>query len=89
MLAAALGTCTATTVEDIIQRNNIQLDKVEIIVYKELSKIPKGIKFIAVNILIHEEGDSKLLKMIGKAAKTCLIHNSLAFKPQITVEKRI
>lgn len=87
LLSAALGTCIATTIEDLLLRNSIQLDNVEIIVQKELSKSPKGIKFIAVDILLHQGVDSKLLKMISKAAKTCLIHNSLVFDPKITVKE--
>lgn len=87
LLSAALGTCIATTIEDILIRNEILLDNVEIVVQKELSKSPKGIKFIVVSILIHLEVNSKFLKMIGSAAKTCLVYNSLAFKPQIIVEK--
>ncbi len=87
LLAAALGTCIATTIEDILLRNRILLENVEIDVQKELAKSPRKIKYIAVNITIREEVDANVLVMIGKAAKTCLIHNSLRLEPRIRVDQ--
>ncbi len=89
LLAAALGTCIATTIDDILLRNGIPLENVEIIVTKELSVLPKQIKFILVKIVIKQDVTDKLIHIIGKAAKTCMVHNSLSIKPEIKVEKAI
>jgi hypothetical protein len=64
LFSAALGTRIATIVEDILIRNNIKLDNVNIRVQKELSKSPKGIKFISVNVVLKQDVDSGLLRII-------------------------
>ncbi|PLX24172.1 MAG: hypothetical protein C0597_00145 [Marinilabiliales bacterium] len=86
LLAAALGTCIATTIEDIINRNKIKYENVEIIVKKELLLKPKKIKSLKVEILINEKIDLKIIDIIRRSAKSCLVHKSLIVKPEIIVK---
>ena len=86
LLSAALGTCIATTIEDVLDRNKIKYENIEIVVKKELSSRPKEIKRINVEILINEKVDLKILDIIRRSAKSCLVHKSLIVKPEINVK---
>ncbi|WP_299117454.1 OsmC family protein [uncultured Winogradskyella sp.] len=85
MLAAALGTCIATTIENILESNNISHHKVEILVKKELSLIHRGIKSISIDIIIKEDVKTNVLRMIKKAARTCLVSRILLININISV----
>ena len=77
LLAAALGTCIATSIEQILSRNNFILKEVYIIITKELSIIPKKIKTLDVQIIIEKDITEELRKKLITASKTCLIGKSI------------
>ncbi len=81
LLAAALGTCIGSSLEKVLIRNRIDLDKVKLQVFKDLSSKPKTISLLKVVIHLAVEIDEKTEKILLKTAGTCLVSRSLAVKP--------
>lgn len=85
LLAAALGTCIATSIDNILERNNIKFEDTKIIVLKNLSIRPKNISSLSVRIEIRGDVKAKTMDKILRAANTCLVHKSLNIEPEILI----
>jgi putative redox protein len=84
LLAAALGSCIATDLEPVAERNGLAPASIAIDVEKHLSTKPKRIDTLAVSVRVPEHvGDALLLKL-ERAAAACLVQRSL--QPDIRVD---
>lgn len=84
LLAAALGSCVATSIDQIATRHGLSLDQLRVKVEKELSQEPKRVSSLRVVIEIDAELDKDLRTRIERAANGCPVKRSL--HPDIAVE---
>lgn len=78
LLAAALGSCIASSIDRIAQRSNLPLKAVQVMVDKELGQDPKRVKRLNVTIQVGAPLDPLLKTKLERAARTCPVHRSLA-----------
>lgn len=84
LMAAALGVCIATNIDAVAVKYEIPLEAVEIKVQKTLSKSPKRIASLSVQIFINVPLPLEVLRRLQNAAKNCAVHRSL--HPELKVE---
>ena len=77
LLAAALGTCIATSIDKVAINNGIPTNAIKIEVTKELRTDPKRVGKLAVLIRIAQPFDELVRKKLMRAAETCPVHRSL------------
>ena len=77
LVSAALGSCTMTTLESILEREGFDPKKIKILVTKTLSQSPKMIGGIKLEIYYPEKLSDLLLKKLQNATKTCPVKRSL------------
>lgn len=77
LVSAALGSCTLTTIDKILEREGFDLKKIKILVKKTLSEQPKMIKSIRLEICYPDQFSDELLKKLKNATKTCPVKRSL------------
>jgi len=87
LLAAALGTCIATSVDALVVRHGIPLDAIEIRVEKELAVEPKRVARLSVSIQVATEITHEVALRIQRAADTCAVKRSL--HPDVAVEVNV
>ena len=86
LVAAALGSCTLTTIDGVFERAGSDPKKIKISITKVLSENPKMIKAISMEIFYPEKLDGTLIKKLERAAATCPVKRSL--NKQIDIEIR-
>lgn len=86
MVAAALGSCLLTSIENIVQRDGYDPKKIKISVIKTLSENPKMIKAISLQIFYPEKFDEVLLKKLDRAMATCPVKRSLNEQVEISIK---
>jgi uncharacterized OsmC-like protein len=84
LLAAALGSCIATDIEPVAERNGLALDAIRVDVEKELSQQPRRIVSMRVHVRLPAAVDDVLLLKLRRAAELCLVQRSLS--PDIAFE---
>lgn len=87
LVSAALGSCTMTAIDSIIERAGHDPRQIRITVEKTLAQSPKMISKIALEIGHPDTFDDVLLKKINNAAKTCPVRRSL--NDQVEIEMTI
>ena len=83
LVSAALGSCTLTTLDRILEREGFDPKKIKVTVTKTLSQTPKMIERIDLEIFYPEKLSGLLLKKLKNATKTCPVKRSL--NPQIQI----
>jgi len=78
LLAVALGTCIATDIEPVAERNGMALDAIRVDVEKELSVQPKRIISLHTHVRLPAGTDDVLVVKLRRAAATCLVQRSLS-----------
>jgi uncharacterized OsmC-like protein len=84
LLAAALGTCIATSIDRVAERAGIPPEALRVEVDKELSATPKRVARLTVRIVLERPADDAARERILRAARTCPVHRSL--HPDVRVE---
>lgn len=77
LVSAALGSCTLSTIVNIIAREGYDPKKIKISVNKKLSEYPKMIKAISLEISYPQKFNDELLKKLKRAIETCPVKRSL------------
>lgn len=86
LLAAALGSCIATSIDRIAERHGLPLQAIAIRIDKELAVNPKRVTRLTVTVLVPTATPSEVLDRLRHAAATCPVHRSL--NPDITIALR-
>lgn len=84
LVSAALGSCTMTAIDAIVERAGHDPSKLTIKVSKSLSQAPKMISRIQLEIGHPDAFDEALLKKLNKAALSCPVRRSL--NPEIIID---
>ena len=77
LLAAALGTCIATSLDRILARCGCNPTEMHVTVEKTLRQTPKAVKRLAVTIFIPSESSAELIRKTEAAIKACPVHRAL------------
>ncbi|MBN1931658.1 MAG: OsmC family protein [Desulfobacterales bacterium] len=83
LVSAALGSCTLTALDKILEREGFDSKKIKILVTKTLSQSPKMIEKIKLEIYFPDELSDVLLKKLENATKSCPVKRSLNEQIQI------
>ncbi len=87
LLAAALGTCVATTLGNVAERNRIDLTGTRLTVTKEMSAgPPRRIAKLSTRILIPRGLDGTQRTKLERAAHSCPVHQTLRGNVEMTIE---
>ncbi len=78
LVTAAVGSCYFSTIEDMLRRNDYDLDEVTLEVAKHLSHQPKQIKAIDMQLNLPKQPSEKLYKQLVKAINLCPVKRSLS-----------
>lgn len=84
LVSAALGSCTMTAIDGIIERAGHDPKLIKIQVSKTLGQAPKMISHIELVIGHPDPFDEKLLKKLMKAAQSCPVRRSL--NAEVTID---
>ncbi|MCS6807682.1 MAG: OsmC family protein [Bacteroidota bacterium] len=84
LVAAGLGSCMATVMAIAARNRHIELQGMRIHVQKEMASQPRRIRRLGVEILLPPTVESKDLKFLENAARTCPVHQSL--HPDIQID---
>lgn len=85
LIAAAVGSCYLSTVEDILRRNDYDLDEVSLMVSKELQAQPKQVKAISMQLYLPKQPSEKLSIQLNKAINLCPVKRSLSKEVEVSV----
>jgi putative redox protein len=77
LLAAALGSCIATSLGSVAERHGIPLDSLQLVVRKELGHQPRRVTRLAVDVLCDRPLNSDLIARLERAAESCTVSRSL------------
>lgn len=86
LLAAALATCTASSVERVVEREGIPLAELRVSVDKELATGPTRLARLAIRIEVGAPLDEAQRAKILRAADTCPVHKGLEGNVEMTTE---
>jgi uncharacterized OsmC-like protein len=78
LLSAALGSCIATDLEPVAERNGLAPDAIRIEVDKRMTLTPKRIEAMRVTITVPPSVDDTLFLKLERAAQHCLVQRSLS-----------
>lgn len=77
LVAVALGTCVASSLEGFAQRSDLDFTKFEITIEKNLSDSPKKISELRIEIAYPQKLDDKTLLKIIRLINSCPVKRSL------------
>ncbi|HXI20630.1 MAG TPA: OsmC family protein, partial [Gemmatimonadales bacterium] len=77
LLAAALGTCIATSIDSVAVRHGIPLEALTVRVEKELAEGPRRIRSLRVTVTVAAPVPEDLRQRLRRAAEACPVHRSL------------
>ncbi len=86
LVATALGTCVASSLESFAKRSDLNFEAFEITVEKELSDSPKSISALKIEIAYPQNLDDKTLLKIIRLVNNCPVKRSL--NPEMKIESR-
>ncbi len=87
LVATALGTCIATIMGIVAEREKIDLVGMKITVQKEMSAdLPRRIARLSARIVFPRPLDEKQRAKLENAAKTCPVHQTLQGKVEMPME---
>ena len=88
LVAAALGSCTLTSIDAILEREGYAPDKATVSVEKTISQSPAMLKAVRLEISYPEELSEKLLKKLERAAAVCPVKRSLSDQVEVEIRFR-
>lgn len=86
LVAAALGSCIASSIDGVLVRAGVDVSHVAITVDKHLSDAPRRIERLEVRIEVRHLRTERLQKTLERAAAACAVHRSLS--SEVTVQVR-
>jgi len=87
LVATALGTCIATIMGIVAEREKIDLVGMKITVQKEMSAdLPRRIARLSARIVFSRPLDERQRAKLENAAKTCPVHQTLQGKVEMPME---
>ncbi|MDQ6809990.1 MAG: OsmC family protein [Verrucomicrobiota bacterium] len=86
LVAAALGTCMATTMAIVGERKGIKLDGMTVEVTKEMTDNPRRIRRIGVEIHLPLPESCSDRELLERTARHCPVHQSLHPDVQMPVQ---
>jgi len=86
LVAAALGSCIASSIAPVAARHDLPLDSIRVDVDKQLAVSPRRIAALAVNVRLGVEISKGLRIRLERAAAACPVKASL--DPMVHVEIR-
>lgn len=86
ILAAAVASCTLTTINQVLVRDGVDPEKTKTTIDKKLSASPKRLESINMVISIDCPQSDSLEKKLRRAADTCVVKKSLS--EDLTVDTR-
>ena len=89
LVAAALGTCTLTTIDGLLARAGHDPARLRIDVGKTLSREPRRIASIKLEIFYPETLSDELLTKLARAAGACPVKRSLSEQVAVDVIFRV
>ncbi len=78
LVAAALGTCIATTMAIVAERHQIELKGMTVKVAKEMASDPRRISRLTTEVHVPLAADHPQRELLEKTAVGCPVHRSLA-----------
>jgi putative redox protein len=88
LLAAALATCTATTMELYAERKGWDIGKVEVVVDMEYGQ-PSIPKSFMVTLKLPKELSEEQLERLKQIAGKCPVHRALTNQTDVVIDDRI
>lgn len=85
LVAVALGTCIATSIEPLLERHGIDPGAVEMDVEKTLAKKPRGIAGIAVVVRLPPGISDAVRTRVARAASSCVVSRLLHGRTEVQV----
>ena len=85
LVASALGSCLLTIMGIVASRHNINMEGSYIEVQKIMSKNPRQISDLIVDVSLKEEISKEYKKILKRASTHCPVHNSLSEKININI----
>lgn len=86
LLLASLGTCVAYYAAEYLRARNVPPAGLTVTVTAEKAQNPTRLTDFRIGLSVHGLGDQRHRDGILRAAKNCLIHNTLLHAPTIDVE---
>lgn len=87
LVAAAMGSCIATIMGIVAEREQVDLSGMRITVQKEMSADPpRRIARLSARIVMPRPLEAKLRLKLENAAKTCPVHQTLQGKVEMPIE---
>lgn len=77
LVAAALGSCIASSVEPVASRHRVDRDRITVEVAKTLSRSPRRIRRLDVTVRVDGALKPMVVKRLQRAAGTCAVKASL------------
>lgn len=78
LVAAALGTCIATTMAIVAERHGVELKGMTVSVAKEMVSDPRRISRLTTEVRVPLPADHPQRELLEKSALGCPVHRSLA-----------
>ena len=78
LVAAALGTCIATTMAIVAERHEVELKGMTVKVAKEMASDPRRISRLTTEVRVPLPADHPQRALLEKTALGCPVHRSLA-----------
>ena len=78
LVATALGTCIATTMAIVAERQGVELNGMTVSVAKEMASDPRRISRLTTEVRVPLPADHPQRELLEKSALGCPVHRSLA-----------
>ena len=85
LFLSSLGSCIGVYVQGFCKRGGVPCEGMELRVGFEKAEDPYRISKIAVDVTLPEKVTEERKKAILKVAEHCLIHNTIANHPEVTI----
>ena len=85
MICSALSSCILTIMAIAVEKNGVDIKNTIATVKKTMASKPRRISKIDIDLVFPRDYDSKIKKILERAAKNCPVHHSLSKK----IEKNI
>lgn len=77
LLAAALGTCIGTDIEQVAEREGVSLESIRIVARRLLADAPRRVEALVVHVIVRGPVSELTLLKLRRAADACLVQRSI------------
>jgi len=86
LVAAAVGSCIMSSMELVIERENLNIEEFDIEVEKRVSQLPRMISSLKIEVSCPAGLSDRSLNKLKRAAETCPVKRSLSKEIDISLE---